>query len=376
MPFSCCFDTTSRPPISYEYASNFDTIHLRNDKPDFLGIPDVSFIFGHVFLIFDHYTDTISILGINYKEHEINLERASQEVDTHIHDLNFNYMGQSDKEYAAVVLSGEEDREEYCKGVKQVRDEIIKGNLLQGVLSRRVYVKTDMPALEAYKHLRSYNPSPYMFYLDYGNFQLLGSSPEVHVKVKNRRALVRPIAGTRKRGVNDEQDRALEQELLADEKERAEHLMLVDLARNDLGRICEPGSVRVTESYVIERYSHVMHIVSQVEGDLMENRQGIEAIRATFPAGTVSGAPKIKAIEVIDSLEKEKRSFYAGVIGYLEPDGSLDTCIVIRSALKKQNLLVLQAGAGIVYDSVPEKEYLETSAKLGALEKAIGLEVE
>ncbi len=360
--------------LAYEYARRFDTIRLAN-KPDFIGIPEAAFIFGHVFLVFDHYTDTIVILGVNYREHEIDLESAISEVDEHINDLNFNYMAPSPKNHAAVVISADEDRSDYCEGVKKVKHEIIEGNLLQGVLSRRVYVKTDMPALEAYKNLRSYNPSPYMFYLDFGTFQLLGSSPEVHVKVKDGKAVVRPIAGTRKRGRDPQEDRALEAELIADEKELAEHLMLVDLARNDLGRICKPGTVQVTENLVVERYSHVMHLVSQVEGDLRDDKRGIDAIRATFPAGTVSGAPKIRAMEVIDSLEKEQRSFYAGVVGYLEPNGSLDTCITIRSALKKQNLLVLQAGAGIVYDSVPEREFQETSAKLGALEKAIGLEV-
>ena len=361
--------------LSYEYARRFDTVRLNEGKPDFIGVPEAAFIFGHIFLVFDHYTDTISILGVNYREHEIDLESAVREVETHINDLNFNYMAPPSREYVSAAITADEDRPQYCEGVKKVRTEIIEGNLLQGVLSRRVYVKTDMPALDAYKNLRSYNPSPYMFYLDFGPYQLLGSSPEVHVRVKDGRAVVRPIAGTRRRGRNRDEDLALERELLCDEKELAEHLMLVDLARNDLGRICKPGTVKVTESRVIERYSHVMHIVSQVEGDLRGDRSGIDAIRATFPAGTVSGAPKIRAMEVIDSLEKEKRSFYAGIVGYVEPDGNLDTCITIRSALKKQDLLILQAGAGIVYDSVPEREYQETSAKLSALQKAIGLEV-
>ncbi len=257
----------------------------------------------------------------------------------------------------------------------QIRKEIIKGNLLQGVLSRRLVLRTEIPALEAYSRLRSLNPSPYMFYLDYGNFQLFGSSPEIHVKVKDKKVIMRPIAGTRKRGKDKSEDERLERDLLSDEKERAEHLMLVDLARNDLGRVCKPGSVNVSEYMGIERYSHVMHIVSQVEGVLMEGKTGLDAIRKTFPAGTVSGAPKIKAMEIIDSIEREKRSFYAGIVGYLEPDGTLDSCITIRSALKNDDLLILQAGAGIVFDSIPEKEFEETSLKLRALEKAIGVEV-
>jgi anthranilate synthase component 1 len=214
-----------------------------------------------------------------------------------------------------------------------------------------------------------------MFFLDFDDYQLFGASPEVHVKVTDGRALMRPIAGTRRRGSTSKEDRSLEKELLADEKERAEHLMLVDLARNDLGRICRPGSVEVTQSYVIERYSHVMHIVSQVEGELEDQRSGNDAIRATFPAGTVSGAPKIRAIETIDGLEPLVRSFYAGIVGYVEPDGTLDSCITIRSGLKKGESLYLQAGAGIVYDSDPEREFEETNQKLRATAKAIGLEV-
>jgi anthranilate synthase component 1 len=257
--------------------------------------------------------------------------------------------------------------ERFKDGVGKVKEEIVKGNLLQGVLSRRRQFKTGMTGLEAYRRLRRTNPSPYLFYLDFGDYQLFGSSPEVHVKVKEGKAIVRPIAGTRKRGKDRVEDLQLEKELLADEKERAEHLMLVDLGRNDLGRVCKPGTVEVTDYMVIERYSHVMHIVSQVEGELEEDKTGIEALRATFPAGTVSGAPKIRAIETIDRLEPHKRGFYAGVICYMEPGGSLDSCIAIRSGMVAGGVLTLQAGAGIVYDSVPERELEETNEKLEAL---------
>ncbi len=360
--------------MSYEYAAKFDTVNLR-EKPDPLNIPEAYFIFGNLFLVFDHYMDSIALFGLNYKEHEIDLETAIQETVEKINDLDFNYLKTGEKEYPAMSMAVDEDRSEFLEGVGKVKEEIVKGNLLQGVLSRRVYLQSTIPALEAYKKLRSFNPSPYLFYLDFGDFQLFGSSPEVHVKTKGDRAILRPIAGTRKRGKTDEEDLSLEKELLSDEKEKAEHLMLVDLARNDLGKISRPGSVAVTESMGIERYSHVMHIVSEVEGRLMEGKTGIDAIRATFPAGTVTGAPKIKAMEIIDSLEKEKRSFYAGIVGYVGPGGMVDSCIVIRSAFKRGKLLVLQAGAGIVYDSVPEREYVETRAKLGALAKAIGVEV-
>jgi anthranilate synthase component 1 len=347
--------------LSYEYSRRFDTIRLpEKNKP--LGMPDA-----------DHYTDTISIIGLNYKEHEIDLERAISKVEERIGDLDFNYMASGEERFSAKLVSADE-RGPYEAGVEAVRREIVAGNLLQGVLSRRISVETEIPALSAYRNLRTVNPSPYMFYLDFTDFQLLGASPEVHVKVKGGRAVVRPIAGTRRRGRDDEEEAALEKELASDEKELAEHLMLVDLARNDLGRICRPASIAVTESRVIEKYSHVMHLVSQVEGELRQEHQGIDAIRATFPAGTVSGAPKIRAIEIIDSLEQRTREFYAGIVGYIEPGGSLDTCITIRSALKKDDALILQAGAGIVYDSIPEREYEETENKLRAITKAIGLE--
>jgi anthranilate synthase component 1 len=360
--------------LSYETASRFDTINLR-EKPDPIGIPEVYFMIGNVYIIFDHYTDTIFLLGLNYNEKTIDLSEALDRTEKRINDLDFNFMNQPLTSFSAQIIENGQDKGTFIEGVKEVKKHIICGNLIQGVLSRRLRIKTDLPAIEAYRNLRSLNPSPYLFYLDYGQFQLFGSSPEVHVKVKNKKVEIRPIAGTRKRGANEEEELALEKDLLSDEKELAEHLMLVDLARNDIGRVCIPGTVEVTESKVIEKYSHVMHIVSQVEGILEKSKTGIDALRATFPAGTVSGAPKIKAIEVIDSIETEMRSFYAGVVGYIEPQGDLNTCITIRSAFKKDDLLILQGGAGIVYDSIPENEYEETSNKLRALGKAVGVEV-
>ena len=359
--------------LSYEYCHHFDDIRLR-EKPDPLGVPEAMFIFGSVFLVFDHYTDTISLVGLSYREKEIDIGQALEETAARIDDLDFNFMAPARMRWTAERIPREGEREEFLRGVEAVRDEIVRGNLLQGVLSRRVQVRTDMPAIEAYRSLRTTNPSPYMFYLDFGAFQLFGASPEVHVRVRDGRALMRPLAGTRRRGATRVEDRAREQELLADPKERAEHLMLVDLARNDLGRVCEPGSVEVTELMDVERYSHVMHIVSNVEGTLAEGTTGLDALRATFPAGTVSGAPKIRAIEVIDGLEREARGFYAGVVAHVESDGSLDSCIAIRSAMQRGDLVTLQAGAGIVYDSTPEREYEETEAKLGALARALGLE--
>ncbi len=360
--------------LTFEFASKCDTIHF-TEKPDRLDLPDACFLFGHVFVIFDHYTDIIYLIGLNYEEHQIDLEEALRATEAKMNDLDFNYLAGNSKSYPAEYRADEVERRSYMEGVEKVREEIIKGNLLQAVPSRRLYIKTDLPALEAYKNLRSKNPSPYLFYLDFGGYQLFGASPEVHVKVKDNRAIVRPLAGTRRRGATPEEDAALEEELLADEKERAEHLMLVDLARNDLGRICRPGTVRVTKSMEIERYSHVMHIVSQVEGELADDATGIDAIRATFPAGTVSGAPKIQAIHVLDGIEPEPRRFYAGLVGYIEADGGVDTCITIRSGLRTPDYMVLQAGAGVVFDSDPAREYEETNEKLRALATVLGLEV-
>jgi anthranilate synthase component 1 len=359
--------------LSYEYARYCDTIRF-DDKQDELDMPDASFLFGHVFLVFDHYTDLLYLIGINYKEHAIDLEAAVSEAEARINDMDFNYLRSTDEAYPATVHSSEAEREQYLAGVEAIREEIEKGNLLQGVLSRRIHVRTELPALEAYRRLRTANPSPYLFYLDLGAYQLFGSSPEMHIKVSDGEVRIRPIAGTRKRGADKERDQAQEQELLGDPKERAEHLMLVDLARNDIGRVCAPGSVHLEEYMGIERYSHVMHIVSEARGTLAEGQSGVDAIRATFPAGTVSGAPKIRAIETIQGLEPVPRRFYAGLVGYMEPGGNLDTCITIRSAMKRDTLLVLQAGAGVVHDSVPEREYEETENKLAALMRAAGLE--
>jgi len=360
--------------LSYEFSRKCDTIGFTK-KADPLELPDALFLFGHIFIVFDHFTDVIYLIGLNYKEQEIDLGAALEETERKINDLNFNYLATRDREYSAELVFTEEEKEAFLKGVVRVKEEIVKGNLLQGVVSRRVEVKTKLPALEAYRKLRSTNPSPYLFYIDFDDYQLFGSSPEVHVKIENGRALLRPIAGTRRRGATAKEDKALEEELLTDPKEGAEHLMLVDLGRNDLGRICRSGSVEATEFRSIEKYSHVMHIVSQVEGDLEEGKTSADAIRATFPAGTVSGAPKIRAIETVDKLELYPRRFYAGLIGIMEPEGNMDSCITIRSALKKGDSIYMQAGAGIVYDSTPERELEETGEKLRAMATALGVEV-
>ncbi len=354
--------------LSYEFARFCDDIKFSEKQKD--SLPDACFIFGNLFVVCDHYTDLIYLIALDYEESPADLEALISEAEKQLGNLDFTYMEEPEKGYAAEISDSEEERQAYMKGVEKVREHIIAGDIVQGVLSRRITLRTTISPLEAYRHLRAANPSPYLFYLDFGEYSIFGSSPEVHVKVKDGYAEIHPIAGTRRRGKTEEEDRRLEEELRNDEKEQAEHLMLVDLARNDLGRVCEAGSVEVMEFMDVERYSHVMHLVSRVRGKL-EGKKTAAVIRATFPAGTVSGAPKIRAMEIIDSIEPERRGFYAGLVGYFEPDGQMDTCITIRSALQKGETITLQAGAGIVYDSTPEREYQETIEKLGALMAAM-----
>jgi len=358
--------------ISYEFAQHCDNIKLAQ-QPDPLNLPDACYLFGHVFVIFDHYTDMLVLLGFNYKEASIDLEEAFGELEFLLGAPSVDLETDEANKFPATILSTEKQEEEYKHMVSEVRREVIAGNLLQAVPSRRVEVRTNVNAFDAYRQLRRNNPSPYLFYADFGEYQIFGASPETHVKVQHGIATIRPIAGTRRRGKDHAEDLALEAELLGDQKERAEHLMLVDLARNDLGRISSPGSVKVSSYMHIERFSHVMHIVSQVDSSLSEGRTGIDALRATFPAGTVSGAPKIRAMEIVSRLEPVARRFYAGAMGYIEPNGDLDTCIMIRSAYQSGDLMVFQAGGGIVFDSEPERELQETKEKLGAVLAAVGL---
>ncbi|HTL66328.1 MAG TPA: anthranilate synthase component I [Lacunisphaera sp.] len=271
------------------------------------------------------------------------------------------------------VPPGNFTRPAFEKMVEDTKEFIRAGDIFQIVLSQRFSREFAQDPLDLYRTLRTVNPSPYMFLLDTGGFALVGASPEVHVRLTGRKVEIRPIAGTRPRGKTAAEDLALEKELLADTKERAEHLMLVDLARNDVGRVCAFGSVKVPEFMVVERYSHVMHIVSQVEGQLAPERSAFDLMRATFPAGTVSGAPKIRAMQLIAEKEGTQRGTYAGALGYFSYDGNLDSCITLRTALIKDGKVHVQAGAGIVADSVPAAEYQETINKATALFKAISL---
>jgi len=255
--------------------------------------------------------------------------------------------------------------------VRRAKRYIEAGEVIQVVLSQRLSGRARGDSFTLYRRLRSLNPSPYMFYLDFGKTKLIGSSPEVLVRLKGDTLKVRPIAGTRPRGKSEEEDRLLERELLADEKERAEHVMLVDLGRNDVGKVAVPGSVKVNRFMEVERYSHVMHLVSDIEGRLRPDRDCFDAFIATFPAGTVTGAPKVRAMEIISELEATPRGPYAGAVGYFAFNGDMDFCITIRTIVLMGELLWVQAGAGIVYDSIPEREYEETLRKARALIKAM-----
>jgi anthranilate synthase component 1 len=269
------------------------------------------------------------------------------------------------------VPPGNFTRPDYERLVDSVKEYIRAGDIIQVVPSQRFTRPFERSPLDLYRALRSVNPSPYTFILDAGDFALVGASPEVHVRLTDGLVEIRPIAGTRKRGANPEEDAALEKELLADDKERAEHLMLVDLARNDIGRVCEYGSIHVPDYMFVERYSHVMHIVSQVEGRIAPGRTAFDLMRATFPAGTVSGAPKIRAMQIIAEKEPVQRGFYAGALGYFGYDGNLDSCITLRTALLRDGRVHIQAGGGVVADSDPAAEYQETVNKAGALLKAV-----
>ena len=259
------------------------------------------------------------------------------------------------------------------EAVKKAKEYIVDGDVMQVVLSQRLSIPFHSRPLNLYRALRSLNPSPYMYYLDLDDFYVVGSSPEILVHVENDVVTVRPIAGTRPRSDDEEKDKALELDLLADPKELAEHLMLIDLGRNDVGRIAQTGSVEVTEKMVVERYSHVMHIVSNVIGKIKPGISAVDVLRATFPAGTVSGAPKIRAMEIIDELEPVKRGVYSGAVGYLSWSGNMDTAIAIRTAVIKDEMLHIQAGAGIVYDSVPRNEWDETMNKGRAVFRAVAM---
>ncbi|MCR5317675.1 MAG: chorismate-binding protein [Treponema sp.] len=357
--------------LGYEFCARCDTINLA-PQVDELHIPESEFVVGHLYIVFDHFTETLHVFAMNYTEHQIDLQKAVDNLKKRLGDMDFSYLAPPEEPMPCrVVTDLALSEREYKDKVVALKKDIVAGNIFQAVPSRRLTLECENSALEIYRRLRSVNPSPYLLYIDFGDRQLVGSSPESLVRVRDGIASIRPIAGTRRRGKNAAEDEELKKDLLGDPKEKSEHLMLVDLARNDLGRVCESGSVKVTRYMDCEYFSHVMHLVSDTEGRVRDGVKPVQVLRSAFPAGTVSGSPKISAIEILSRLEKIKRRFYAGAIGYLQTNGDLDFCIGIRCALRQNATWTLQAGGGIVYDSNPDREWQETCEKLGALVKVI-----
>ncbi len=359
---------------AYDLVRHFE--RLGDPPPDDLGLPTAAFVFFDSLVIFDNLRHTVKIVA-NARIRD-DLKGAYREAVETIDRLRSRLAAPTPIAPAPVRARTVEfesamGRERYLRSVDVIRDYIRAGDVFQTVLAHRLSAPTEVDPFDAYRALRVLNPSPYMFFLDFGEFQLAGASPEVLVRVEDRVAEVRPIAGTRPRGRTPSEDRALEADLLADDKERSEHVMLVDLGRNDLGRACLYDTVETGEFMVVERYSHVMHIVSNVTGTLRPDASTVDVLAACFPAGTLSGAPKVRAMEIIDELETARRGIYGGAVGYLDTHGNMDTCIAIRTILFKDGVAHVGAGAGIVADSQPEREWEETMAKSRSATEAVRL---
>ena len=359
----------------------YDMVRLMEDlpqpSPDPIAIPDAVLLRPTIIVVFDAVKDSITVVTPVRPDRNTDaksaLLRATERLSRIVESLDRpldkapaeNETGLLDVPPKSNTTPGE-----FKEMVRKAKEYIAAGDAFQIVLAQRFEAPFSLPPFSLYRALRRTNPSPYLYFLDFGDFSIAGSSPEILVKVSGDTVTIRPIAGTRARGVTPHDDKALEDELLADPKERAEHLMLLDLGRNDVGRVAAIGTVKVTDQFFIERYSHVMHIVSNVEGTLARDRDALDALAAGFPAGTVSGAPKVRAMQIIDELEKEKRGLYAGCVGYFSAAGEMDTCIVLRTALVKNGKMYVQAGAGIVADSNPDFEQQECINKAKALFRA------
>lgn len=346
-------------------------------KHDEFGCADIMLMASTEFLVFDNLKGSVYIIVLASSEQTDAYQQAQNRIDNIQRELQKPVSlaaMQCDQEAVQELnfVSGFSEQG-FKDAVHKAKQYITAGDVMQVVLSQRLNAEFDGDAINVYRHLRRLNPSPYMYYMNMGDFEIVGSSPEILVRQEEQQVTVRPIAGTRPRGLDSQQDLALEQDLLADPKECAEHLMLIDLGRNDIGRIAQIGSVELTDKMIVERYSHVMHIVSNVVGTLAPDQSCVDVLRATFPAGTVSGAPKIRAMEIIDELEPIKRGVYSGAIGYISWQGNMDTAISIRTAVIKDNIISVQAGAGIVCDSVADNEWIETLNKAKAVLKAAAL---
>ncbi|NUP89363.1 MAG: anthranilate synthase component I [Candidatus Sumerlaeia bacterium] len=358
--------------LSYDAVRRFERLPDKN--PDELGVPEMLFALTDTVMIFDHFRHRLRLVvnaHVDGGDADGAYDRALAQIEAMERRLSAPSPPASSSP-ASPGAAGEMriapnmTRAQFEAAVERCKEYILAGDAFQIVPSQRFTADLDCDPFNIYRALRTVNPSPYMFYLQFGDLKIAGSSPEILVRVENGEVTIRPIAGTRPRGTTHDEDLALEKDLLSDPKECAEHLMLVDLGRNDVGRVAQPGTVRVEDLFTIERYSHVMHIVSNVRGRLAPGRDAFDALRAGFPAGTLSGAPKIRAMEIIDEVETVRRGLYGGAVGYVSYDGNLDSCIVIRTAVMKDGQIHFQAGAGIVADSVPATEYMETISKAKA----------
>jgi anthranilate synthase component 1 len=356
--------------LGYPMIQYMEKISLKNN--DNINIPDSVLIRPKIVAVFDNIKDTITLMTVVYpnrnKDNEITYKKAQELLELKVNQLKENLIQTS----AITIKSNlnfksNYSKDEYFSIISKAKEYIKEGDIFQVVTSQRFETEYDLEAISLYRSLRRLNPSPYLVNLNFSDIGLVASSPELLVQLRNKKITIRPIAGTRKRGKNANEDLELSKDLLQDKKELAEHLMLLDLGRNDVGRVSKNKSVQVTEQMIIEYYSHVMHIVSNVEGFIDEQFDAVDALKAGFPAGTVSGAPKIRAMQIIEELENLNRSFYAGCMGYFDSNGDMDTCISLRSGLVKNGKLFIQAGGGVVYDSNPEDEYEETINKAGAL---------
>jgi anthranilate synthase component 1 len=350
--------------------------NLPDVNPDPLGLPDAVLMRPSVIAVLDGVKGEVTLVAPAWAASGLSARaayaQAAERVMDSLRDLDRSPATQRDLGEAAPVGAAQSNftKDGYKAAVERAKDYIRAGDIFQVVPSQRWAQRFELPPFALYRSLRRTNPSPFMFFFNFGGFQVIGASPEILVRLRDGEVTVRPIAGTRVRGATPEEDRALEADLLADQKELAEHLMLLDLGRNDVGRVAKVGTVRPTEKFVIERYSHVMHIVSNVVGQIRDDEDALSALLAGLPAGTVSGAPKVRAMEIIDELEPEKRGIYGGGVGYFAANGEMDFCIALRTGVLKDETLYIQAGGGVVYDSDPEAEYQETVNKSRALRRA------
>jgi len=355
--------------FSYDFIRHF--VDLPEGKKDVLNEPDCEFILARDNIVFDHVEKKISVISSDFGDASDCNKRAENIIEK-LHDVDYSNEDPPAMK-GKVSFTSNQTKEEFETEVEKAREYIREGDIFQVVLSQRLTADFNGDTLDVYRLLKKINPSPYMYYINFGDRKIVGSSPEMLTRVDGKTVVTYPIAGTRSRGKNPREDKELMEDMLASEKERAEHVMLVDLGRNDVGRVAEFGSVSVPKFMGVEKYSHVQHMVSEVVGTLREDKDCFDAFESIFPAGTVSGAPKVRAMEIIDELEPDKRGVYAGAIGYFSLNGNMDTAITIRTIVFEGNKAHVQAGAGIVADSVPEQEYKETLKKAKALINSLSI---